>query len=601
MSNWKSWGGPLDESGAKWFVNRSFELEWMWDWASNIPDSFRSQALVGLRRTGKTAILHKIFNRLYHEQDKVLPVYISFGDYVRQTERKIDAYKFATEFFEGYLRSYLAFEYRQPQFHQNTERLDALQKYAEKVSDKIALEQIDRFYTNLNGKWTSGTSMAQVAIVMPSAVAKIYEKPTVVIIDEFQALTNVLDPSNNLYYDLTNFFQKASETQSAPLIVSGSSISMMVDEALTGALSGRFQSTHLEPLTQDYATDMIFRLAEVYNIDVTERQALEIWEATRGYPYSIECLLRNPNFPRKGQSEDASLDDFFVDVLTSRTSELREHYHEEFGKYISRLNEATRKVLLWIIKNPEKRIRPKNIVADLFMDEDAVRESLDQLYEGDIIRSSGWFSFEDPADPLLRQYIQHQHRDEVEELAPDVALNDLRKEINRIRGIASQQVGHLAEIIVAGVMDRFDGHQVDGNDYFGVDEMILLPKMTQIDRREGVIKKGEQNEIDVIGEYAIPSDPTSNNQGGEPQTGAWFVSVRYRNQKMGAGEVKKFIKNAAETQGEKQYAVVTRWYFSKRGFTNDAIKLLQKEGIYYNDVKQFNDLASLFGFLGLKF
>ena len=155
-------------------------------------------------------------------------------------------------------------------------------------------------------------------------------------------------------------------------------------------------------------------------------------------------------------------------------------------------------------------------------------------------------------------------------------------------------------------MDRFDGRQVDGNDYFGIDETVVLPKMKQIDRREGVIKKGEQNEIDVIGEYVIPDDSNSNNlnsnnQNGEPQTGAWFVSVRYRNQKMGEGEVKKFIKHAAETQGEKQYAVVTRWYFSKRGFTNDAIKLLQKEGIYYNDVKQFNDLASLFGFLGLKF
>jgi len=102
MSNWKNWGGPLDESGTKWFVNRSFELEWLWNWASNIPDSFRSQALVGLRRTGKTAILHKLFNRLYHEQTQVTPVYVSFGDYVRQTERKIDAYAFATEFFEGY-------------------------------------------------------------------------------------------------------------------------------------------------------------------------------------------------------------------------------------------------------------------------------------------------------------------------------------------------------------------------------------------------------------------------------------------------------------------------------------------------------------------
>ncbi|MEM7536924.1 MAG: ATP-binding protein [Chloroflexota bacterium] len=596
MSNWKRWGGPLDETGAEWFVNRSFELDWLWTWASEVPKSFRSQALVGLRCTGKTAILHKIFNRLYHEQEKVLPVYVTFGDYVRQTEKKIDAYSFATEFFEGYWRSYLSFKYRQPEFHRKIIGFTNLHLFAQEVSDKLALEWFDDFNRNLDSKRTDGRGMAKLVIAMPNAIAREYNKSTVIMIDEFQALTNVVDPDTGRYYDITNFFQRASEARKAPLIVSGSSISMMVDEALVGALSGRFKSTHLEPLTQDYATDMIFHLAEVYNINVTERQALEIWEATRGYPYSIECLLRDPDFPSENQPDEASLADFFVHVLTSKTSELREHYHEEFGKYISQLNDATRKVLLWIIKNPKKRVRPVNIVSDLAMDEDAVRESLDQLYKGDVIKSTGWFTYEDPANPLLRQYIYHQHRDEVENLAPDMALDDLRKEINSIRGEANRRVGHLAEIIVGGVMNQFDRREVDGKLYFGVDEAVVLPKMTQIDRREGVIKKGEQNEIDIIGEYTIP-----NPQGGEPKTGAWFVSVRYRNEKMGVGEIKKFIKHAAETQSEKQYAEVTRWYFSKLGFTNDAMTLLRKEGIYYSDLGKFDKLANIFGFFGLRF
>ncbi|MEM7533375.1 MAG: ATP-binding protein [Chloroflexota bacterium] len=575
-------------------------MEWLWTWASEVPKSFRSQALVGLRRTGKTAILHKIFNRLYHEQDKVLPVYVSFGSYVRQTEKKIDAYKFATEFFEGYLRSYLAFEYRQPQFHQKKVNLTQLRAFAEKVSDKIALECLADFDININSKWTSGTSMADVVITMPSAMAKIYNKPTVVMIDEFQALTNVLDPSNNLYYDLTNFFQKASETQSAPLIVSGSSISMMVDEALTGALSGRFQSTHLEPLVEEYATDMMTRLAEVYNVQITENLILEIWEATKGYPYSIECILRDPRFVTPNIVDENWLETFFVETLTSSTSQLREHYHEEFGKYVSQLNRFTRKILYWMIKNPERDIFADTIADELNIEEADVRQSLDQLQKGDVIRLTPSFNYTGPDDPMLRRYIEYHHQREVEKLSPEAALDDLRREINRVQGKANLRVGHLAEVIVAGVMDRFDGHQVDSAPYFGIDGIVLLPKMKQIDRREGVTKQGAQNEIDVIGEYAIPN-PQPNGQRGKPKTGAWFVSVRYRGKKMGVDEVKKFIKHAAETQSEKQYAAVKRWYFSKQGFTNDAITLLQKECIYYSDVKQFNQLANLFGFLGLRF
>ena len=110
MSNWKSWGGPLPEYGEHWFVNRQNELDVLWNWASNVPRSFRSQALIGLRRTGKTVILHKVFNRLYHEQTDVLPVYISFGDYVRNG-RILTAYGFVEEYFMGYLRSYLSFKY----------------------------------------------------------------------------------------------------------------------------------------------------------------------------------------------------------------------------------------------------------------------------------------------------------------------------------------------------------------------------------------------------------------------------------------------------------------------------------------------------------
>ena len=603
MSDWKNWGGPLDEVGEEWFVNRSFELEWLWKWASEVPKSFRSQSLVGLRRTGKTAILHKIFNRLYHEQTKVTPIYISFGDYVRHTKKEVDAYAFATEFFEGYWRSFLSFKYQRPELHRTTVDLEDLRSFAKDESDEIAIPWIERFDRKIASKWADGRSMAKMVIAMPNAIAKQHNKPSVLMIDEFQALTNVVDPDTNRYYDITNFFQKASESRRAPMIVSGSSISMMVDEALVGALAGRFKSTHLEPLTQDYATDMMFRLAAFYEIELTERQALEIWETTRGYPYSIECLLRDPNFPKANGAEDRTednpeddspkdpLEDFLVEVLTSRTSELREHYHEEFGKYISRLNEVTREVLLWIIKNPEKRIRPFHIVEDLGLDKDLVRECLDQLYKGDVINSNGSFGFEDPADPLLRQYIHHQHRYEVDNLAPEVALQDLRTEINSIQGKANHRVGHLAEVIVGGVMERFDKREVDGNAYFGLDQQVRLPKMAQIDRREGVIKKGAYNEIDVIGEYAMRNNTK----------GAWLVSVRYRDKKMGVSEVEKFIQHAAATQQEKQYGQVTRWYFSKCGFTQDAEQLLRDEAIYHSNVDEFNELANLFGFLGLRF
>ncbi len=57
--------GPLEEPAGEWFVNRKEELDLFWKWATGIPHpGRRSYALIGLRRTGKTAILHRLFNRL---------------------------------------------------------------------------------------------------------------------------------------------------------------------------------------------------------------------------------------------------------------------------------------------------------------------------------------------------------------------------------------------------------------------------------------------------------------------------------------------------------------------------------------------------------
>ncbi len=61
----------------------------------------------------------------------------------------------------------------------------------------------------------------------------------------------------------------------------------MVDEALGGMLSGRFQSWHLGPLSQEFALDLSFRLAKRNGLLMTEALALAIWELTKGYPYSI--------------------------------------------------------------------------------------------------------------------------------------------------------------------------------------------------------------------------------------------------------------------------------------------------------------------------
>lgn len=594
--------GPLEEIAGDWFVNRHRELDLFWQWATSIPERTKgSYALIGLRRTGKTAILHRLFNRLFHEQTKVIPVYISFARYLKRAE-PITAYEFAEEYFLGLVRSVLAFRYRLVELLRDRAEYQQLLTVATTHNDELVLEWF-RLYEGAKAykdDRVRAHSLMQWVINFPKGYAWGKNVPMAFIIDEFQVLTRVYNPDSSMLRKLTDSFQEASETRWAPLLVSGSSVSMMAGEALGGMLSGRFSPWTIGPLSQAYAVDMVFHLGKETGITVTEELALAIWKLTQGFPYSIERLLKSTSPDAQLLPSLDALPKVLLYELTEEQGALRKHYREEYGKYIHEFNgdQTIRKVLLWLIKYPERTIFADELAAELRLEERKVQETLEKLDEADIIKSTGWYSYEGPADPLLRRYIEYNHAREVEKLAPEVAAQSLLAAYQKLRGETNRQVGHLAEIIVGGVMHSFDGRTVAGAPYFNGAGAVTLPKFARLERRGGVVKDGLPTEIDLIGEWRTPMTPTA-----AAQVGVWLVSVRHRNQAMGEGEVRAFLEQTTrwltEKQVEKPFDQVTRWYVSKQGFTKSARELLLAEGVYASDLAQFNQLAQLFGFLPL--
>ena len=184
---------PLEDLG-NLFVNREAELEKFWKWATGVPHPGRnSYALVGRRRLGKTAILHQLFNRLFHEQEAVLPVYISFADYLYQKE-PITVYQFADEFLAGYMRSYLAFRYRKPELIRFQYDLPRLSHFAQQVQDHFFIEWHGSYQESVAK--SIPYSLTRWLINFPMGAARIMNMPTAMIIDEFQVLTKVYNPKN---------------------------------------------------------------------------------------------------------------------------------------------------------------------------------------------------------------------------------------------------------------------------------------------------------------------------------------------------------------------------------------------------------------------
>ncbi|MGB0386549.1 MAG: ATP-binding protein [Ardenticatenaceae bacterium] len=575
---------PLEDLVGDLFVDRDFELNFIWEWGSQVPPPSRNSiALIGRRRTGKTSILTKGFNRLFYEQTKVVPVFISFSRYLHR-QKPISGYEFASEYFRGYLGSYLAFTYRHPALLGGGEpRLSSLQQFASAKQDEYALGLIDAYQETLSSPLLH--DLMQWIINFPKHQARFRNMPTAIMIDEFQVLTNVYNPQNERYYDLTDSFQRASETKWAPLLVSGSSISLLVGQALGGLLSGRFKYWYLKPLTREYVYDLVFRLANKYHIKVDDALTEAIWQLTGGYPYSVECLMTSWCPARQAYPSLDALEEVVSFELTNPAGYLSQHYREEFGKYTKLLNDGqtTRKVMLWATKYPDERIQAEHVAKQLGLEVTKVRESLEKLRWADVVEKVGLISYQVPNDPMMRRYIEYEHYTEIENLAPAEAIKDWKKEYNTLRGRMNNLIGEVAEIYVEAVMRAFSGPSVDGKIYFNDDRSITLPVFNTLERRGGIVSQGIPVEIDILGEW---------------DQKAWVVQVKNTRDKVSPSQVAHFLAQISTLKAAKAYTSVTGWMVSKHGFTKDATTALQKAGLLFSDREAFNKLAKLVGFFG---
>ncbi|MEM7535595.1 MAG: hypothetical protein AAF639_25690 [Chloroflexota bacterium] len=589
---------PLEEIAEQSFVNRQEHLEYFWKWGNSIPTPRGSSvAFAGLRRTGKTAILHRVFNRLFYEQDVVMPVFITFEPYLYRPGM-ITTYEFAEYYCQSYLNCYCAFHYRRPDLLRDPLDIDGLHQFAQDRQDKIVLDITQKYYSMRNGKLNSyrSTNLANWIINIPRARAGINNIPTAMFIDEFQILADVYDPDHDRVIPLTNHYQKASESQVAPMVVSGSSVSLLFGRATGGALSGRLSYQFLDPLEPAFAMLLVMRFCQHRNIPIDYVFAYAVWKLTQGYPYAIESIMYSASPAAKHYPNIDALDEVVSFELTHPRGQLYKHYNEEFHKYSKLLNDGqtTKKVMFWATQYPDERIPVKNVAEKIGVTPQEVQESLQKLEELDIVRRASLSVFEGPTEPMLKRFIAYQYDYEIQELTRVQAAKNIETEVSGELRRMTNVMGHFAEIVVGAVMKGFDGRTLDGPSYFSTPDPVTVPDFYKIENRWGVIEEGRPKELDLIGEY----------QGYDEEAEvfmrlAWFVQVKYRKDKVTSTQVQEFLDQIHAVQDTKGYDEVTPWYVSKAGYSEPAKNRLEEEGIYYTDLQQFNDLADVFGFLGL--
>ncbi|MCP4104817.1 MAG: hypothetical protein GY749_49525, partial [Desulfobacteraceae bacterium] len=96
------------------FCGRRQELSLLLNWTGMIPRKLsKSRALLGRRKSGKTAIMQRLFNILWNRNDKVIPFYF---EVLQQDQWLLN---FSDEYFRTFLSQYVSFKTRIPLAKEN--------------------------------------------------------------------------------------------------------------------------------------------------------------------------------------------------------------------------------------------------------------------------------------------------------------------------------------------------------------------------------------------------------------------------------------------------------------------------------------------------
>ncbi len=246
------------------FTGRKQEMDYLLKWVGHIPrESSKSTALLSRRKTGKSALMQRLYNVLFENNGPVIPFYFEIK------ERSQWLGHFAERFFRTFIFQYLAFKMRQGTYVALEERgsldqafqiaeganLTVVQEYIERAQDLMQAEQSDHLW--------------ELVREAPRFIAAHYDDYIVQMVDEFQFINRFIfrdKACKDCLSDLAGSYLHTAEYRNAPLLVSGSWVGWLMGD-LMKMLPGRFKFRLLKPLPEDEAlfrSDIIERPSATY-------------------------------------------------------------------------------------------------------------------------------------------------------------------------------------------------------------------------------------------------------------------------------------------------------------------------------------------------
>jgi len=584
---------PYDE-----FTDRVELLRELEGWVKDIGRlASSSTSIISPRRLGKTSLLDRLVNTVFFKDYNVAPFYF------KMRREEMTMRRFLLEFATTFYRQYIAYCVQDPALY-GDRRVD-LNALLDMESDHravlLAKDGIRIFLKRYNkNNYEDAIHQWYGFIAEPEFLASRSGTRVAVIIDEFQdmkfyvynsgseeqlekwAKENQGRPSYGAL-DLTSLYRDLAQSRKAPMLVSGSAVTMVFRTVMGGALSGRFGFKYLKPLSIPDGATLITKLLLKKGVKISGENAIYLSNEAQGHPYYLYCCAeseyRNKNYDTKEDIDQV----LKYEIENGKIYGLWETHFESNRELINNDNniELGKKIIYYFTKYNNEPVDIKEIAGKLAVPPADVEKKIEKLYEADLVyrTAARYYTFN---DVCLMRFIRFLYgRD----------LEGIDKISDKEQGAYNVVKGRFLELAVENVMLRFNQETLDGG-LFGQDGMVTAPLFRYVGNKTVQPDNSRAYQIDIFGKW-------ERELGEEREVGAWTVECKYRKQPMTMDEANKAIE-ASQAFLRAEYKnrddiKHQNWLISTGGFTAELLQFLRDSRIFYSGHEEINKLSKLYG------
>ncbi|MCW5203626.1 MAG: hypothetical protein QTN59_12500 [Candidatus Electrothrix communis] len=553
-----------------------------------------STALIAPRRLGKTVFLDRLVNTVFFKPEyKVAPFYF------KMTREKRTLREFLLVYATTFYRQYIAYCEQDAILFRNTnmDLANLLNRRATSTAGRCAQERAEIFLERYNrGSDENALLHWDAFISEPEELASFTDTRAAVIIDEFQdmqffiynmpkELMDTKDRSDGQgAIKLANTFDRQAQSRKAPMLVSGSAVTLVFRTVMGGPLGGRFDFMYMKPMSVPDGAALLHTTLKYYGQGRTISPELALYASTQvgGHPYYLYCLATSKcegkeftdehSIERiiRYEIENGKIYGFWRTHFDNNREQINKDDDSELGK----------KIIYYFTRYNNQPVDTKAIAEKLKVPKKAVAKKIEKLYAAGLVYRSAekFYSFN---DICLMRFIKFVYEQDLEGVDA-IDLSQL--------GLINTMKGKFLEMVAEVSLLKFNHERLPGAWFGKIEEAeeIEVPLFQYVRTQTVKAAASPAYQIDVLGKEQ------NNNR-------VWLCECKYTRAALGLAQVEK-LENAAralcreiEEEG-RPIPDIRFWLISTGGFTGEVQELVRsRKDMYASNYDGINSIFKAFG------